>query len=184
MYKRIVRSKVRFTFERINEGDYLTMVDGLAPQFSYRFHGDHALGGRRTTRDSMIQWWKRATQLLPGVRFDVQEVLVSGGPWRTRVAVRSHVSGTLADGARYENTVFQFLTLVWGRVTEVETLENLQVLERALAAVAAAGVAQAAAPPITDEPDDDPSGEPAAPAAPREATTREVPKNRRLGHTP
>ncbi|WP_051757563.1 hypothetical protein [Prauserella rugosa] len=71
--------------------------------------------------------------------------------------MRSHVSGALPDGARYENTVFQFLTLVWGRVTEVETLEDLQVLERALAAVAAAGVAQAAAPPIADEPVGDPS---------------------------
>lgn len=74
MYHHIVRSKVRATFERINEGDYLTMVDGLAPQFEYRFHGDHALGGHRATRDAMIRWWERATRLLPGVRFDVQEV--------------------------------------------------------------------------------------------------------------
>ena len=163
MYKRIVRSKVCATFERINEGDYLTMVDGLAPQFEYRFHGDHALGGRRRTRGAMIRWWERATRLLPGVRFDVQEVLVSGGPWRTRVAVRSRVSGALPDGGRYENTVFQFLTLVWGRVTEVETLEDLQVLERALGAVAAAGIAEATAAPIADEPSDDPYGKGAAP---------------------
>src|SRR5690606_17783205 len=150
MYNHIVRSKVRATFERINEGDYLKMVDGLAPQFEYRFHGEHALGGHRATRDAMIRWWERATRLLPGVRFDVQEVLVSGRPWRTRVAVRSRVSGALPDGERYENTVFQFLTLAWGRVTDVETMEDLQVLERALDAVEAAGVSEAAAAPITD----------------------------------
>lgn len=150
MYNHIVRNKVRATFERINEGDYLTMVDGLAPQFEYRFHGDHALGGRRVTRDAMIRWWERATRLLPGVRFDVQEVLVSGRPWRTRVAVRSRVSGGLPDGERYENTVFQFLTVAWGRVTDVETMEDLQVLERALDVVEAAGVSEAAAAPITD----------------------------------
>lgn len=151
MYKRIVRTKVRDTFERINAGDYLTMVDGLAPRFEYRFHGDHALGGRRTTREAMIRWWERATRLLPGVRFEVQDVLVSGGPSRTRIAVRSRVYGDLPNGERYDNTVFQFLTLVWGRVTEVETLEDLQILERALAVLAAAGQQEATAAPITDE---------------------------------
>ncbi|MFC6507607.1 hypothetical protein ACFQBY_03930 [Promicromonospora citrea] len=46
--------------------------------------------------------------------------------------------------------MFQFLTLVWGRVTDVETMEDLQVLERALDVVEAAGVSEAAAAPITD----------------------------------
>lgn len=45
MYKRIVRAKVRAVFERINAGDYMTMVDGLPPSFEYCFHGEHALGG-------------------------------------------------------------------------------------------------------------------------------------------
>lgn len=75
---------------------------------------------------------------------------MNGWPWRTRIAVRSHITGLLPDGSRYENTVFQFMTLRWGRVAEVETVEDLQVLERALAAVAASGVAEASAPPIAD----------------------------------
>jgi ketosteroid isomerase-like protein len=141
---------VRATFDRINEGDYLAMVDGLAPSFKYRFHGRHALGGRRTTRESMIRWWQRVLRLLPGARFDIQEVLVDGGPWRTRVAVRSLVAGELPGGARYENTVFQFLTLSWGRVVSVETIEDLQVLEAALRAVADAGEPEALAEPLTD----------------------------------
>lgn len=150
MYAWIVRAKVRKTFDRINDGDYLAMVDGLAHDFEYRFHGAHALGGRRTTRDAMIRWWERTLRLLPGARFDLQDVLVGGAPWRTRIAVRSHVSGPLPNGARYENTVFQFMTLSWGRVTSVETVEDLQVLERALRAVADAGTAEALAPPITE----------------------------------
>ncbi|MFT4220276.1 MAG: nuclear transport factor 2 family protein [Microbacterium sp.] len=150
MYTAIVRAKVRKTFERINAGDYLQMVDSLAPEFEYRFHGEHALGGRRTTREAMVRWWERTLRLLPGASFDVQDVLVGGGPWHTRVAVRSLVRGDLPDGGRYENTVFQFMTLAWGRVTSVETVEDLQVLERALAAVADAGNAEARAAPIAD----------------------------------
>lgn len=150
MYKTIVRAKVRSTFARINAGDYLTMVDGLAPSFEYRFHGRHALGGRRTSRDSMIRWWERTLRLLPGARFDIQDIVVGGGPWRTRVAVRALVTGTLPGGARYENTAFQFLTLSWGKVTSVETVEDLQVLEQALDVVARAGEPEALAAPIVD----------------------------------
>lgn len=150
MYAMIVRAQVRGVFERINRGDYRSMVDGLADEFVYVFHGEHALGGRRTTHDAMTRWWERTLRLLPGARFDVRDVLVSGGPWRTRVATRAVVSGPLPDGSRYGNTVFQFLTLRWGRVTEVETVEDLQVLERALAVVAASGVPEALAPPIGD----------------------------------
>lgn len=150
MYKRIVRAKVRAVFDQINAGDYMTMVDGLASSFEYRFHGEHALGGRRTTRESMIRWWQRVLDLLPGARFDIQDVLVNGGPWRTRIAVRASISGNLPGGVRYENTVFQFMTLVWGKVLSVETVEDLQVLERALAAVAENGKPEALAAPIND----------------------------------
>lgn len=148
MYKAIVRAKVQHVFDRINAGDYQAMVDGLADEFTYVFHGDHALGGRRTSRDAMVLWWERTMRLLPGARFDLQDILVNGGPWRTRVATRARVSGTLPGGEPYENTVFQFLTLRWGRVSEVETVEDLQVLEKALALVAAAGVHEALAAPI------------------------------------
>lgn len=150
MYKRIVRGKVRAVFERINAGDYMTMVDGLAPSFEYRFHGEHALGGRRTTRESMIRWWQRVLDLLPGARFDIQDVLVNGGPWQTRIAVRASIAGDLPGGMRYENTVFQFMTLAWGKVISVETVEDLQGLERALAAVAENGKSEALAAPIND----------------------------------
>lgn len=150
MYRRIVERKVRQTFERINAGDWMVMVDSLAPEFEYVFHGDHALGGRRTTRHSMIRWWTRVTALLPGVEFQVRDVIVSGGPAHTRVAVRAVVSGDLPDGGTYRNTMFQFMTLSRGKVTTVETIEDLQVLDRALAVVARYGQPDAAAEPITD----------------------------------
>lgn len=144
----IIRARVRRTFDRINAGDYMAMVHGLAPSFEYIFHGRHALGGRRVTRAAMTAWWERITRLLPGLRFDVQDVVVSGPPWRTRVAVRSIVQGQLPRGERYRNTVFQFLTLRWGKVTAVETIEDLQRLERALLAVSESGVPDAMAAPI------------------------------------
>lgn len=150
MYSRIVRRNVARVFDAISHGDPSAMLDSLAPQFVYRFHGEHALGGVRTTRAAMEQWWERIFRLLPGAAFRVDEVLVNGWPWRTRLALRLQVSGPLPDGGVYENVLFQFMTLRWGRVADIETLEDLQVLERALRIVAAAGRPEALAPPITD----------------------------------
>lgn len=150
LYAAIVRGKVRDTFERISRGDYATMVAGLDEPFEYRFHGEHALGGRRTSREAMTRWWQRVMRLLPGLRFEVLEVLVQGPPWRTRVAARLRITGSLPGGARYENLAFQFLTLRWGRVRSIETIEDLQRLVRALELVADAGLAEAAAEPVED----------------------------------
>lgn len=148
MYATIVRRRVRRVFDEINRGNYKPMVEGLGDPFEYHFHGEHALGGTRTSVAAMYAWWERVSNLLPGARFDLSDILVGGWPWRTRVGVRSRVSGLLPGGHLYENTVFQFITLRFGKVIAVETCEDLQVLERALAAVAAAGNEEAMAAPI------------------------------------
>lgn len=66
------------------------------------------------------------------------------------IAVRNRISGPLPNGERYENLVFQFMTLRWGRVASVESLEDLQVLVKALQIVADHGKSEALADPILD----------------------------------
>lgn len=151
MYKRIVQSKVNEIFEQINQGNYEPMLDGLAADFTYTFHGNHALSGVRTTRESVGAWWERVFRVLPGHQFDVLEVLVDGRPWNTRVATRVRISGDLPGGERYENTMFQFLTLKWGRITSMESIEDAQKLLAALEKTSRAGIAEASLPPISDK---------------------------------
>ncbi|GIE34573.1 hypothetical protein Ait01nite_076180 [Actinoplanes italicus] len=151
MYHRIVASKVRAVFDQINNGNYEPMLASLAPEFRYRFYGSHALSGERRTVAAMRLWWERVFRLLPEARFRVEEVIVAGGPWFTRIATVAHVSGPLPDGTRYDNTVHQILHMRWGRITEVRTLEDTVTLQRALDVVAAAGNVEAHAAPITDE---------------------------------
>lgn len=150
MYHRIVASKVRGVFAAINAGDWETMVAGMAPTFTYRFYGDHALSGERHTAAALRLWWQRIDRLLPGTTFDVDDVLVAGWPWATRVATSVTVNAGLPDGTRYQNVITQFIRMRWGKITEVRTLEDTVVLQRALDALAAAGVAEAHADPITD----------------------------------
>lgn len=151
MYHRIVAGKVRQVFTEINAGNWEPMLAGMAPTFTYRFYGDHAMSGERHTIAAMRRWWERTARLLPGMTFDVQEVLVSGWPWSTRVATRVKVSGKLPDGSVYANDFMQFMHMRWAKIDEVHTLEDTAVLERALDAMYAAGLEEAHAAPITDE---------------------------------
>ncbi|GAA2301153.1 hypothetical protein GCM10010234_50040 [Streptomyces hawaiiensis] len=150
MYHRIVTAKLRKAFSDINSGNWQSMVDTLAPEFTYVFHGEHALSGERHTVESMSLWWQRVFRLIPDAEFEPQEIIVSGGPWLTKVATRVRIGGPLPDGSRYDNVMTQFMYLKWGRITEIHTLEDTVVLQRALDRIAASGNAEAHAQPITD----------------------------------
>jgi ketosteroid isomerase-like protein len=151
MYHRIVAGKVRATFAAINGGDWERMISGMAPTFSYRFYGDHALGGERHTATALRLWWQRIYGLMPGLVFHVDDVLVAGWPWATRIAVRISVEVGLPDGSRYQNVVMQFVGMRWGKITEIRTLEDTLRLSQALDRLATAGIAEAHARPITDD---------------------------------
>jgi len=152
MYHRFVKSKVRSTFAEISAGNWEPMLKAMAPRFSYRFYGDSALSGERHTIEAVRLWWQRTSRLMPGVAFDVLDIVVSGSPWNTSIATAIAVHARLADGSPYENVFNQFMHMRWGRVTEIRTLENTEVLQRAMDRLAAAGYAEARAAPITDQP--------------------------------
>jgi ketosteroid isomerase-like protein len=150
MYHRIVANKVRSTFDQISAGNWEPMLAGMAPEFSYRFYGEHALSGERHTLDGLRRWWERSVGLLPNPTFDVEEVIVAGGPWATRIATRVRIRTTLPDGSLYENVFMQNMHMRWARITEIHTLEDNVVLERALDRLAACGIAEAHEAPIVD----------------------------------
>jgi ketosteroid isomerase-like protein len=152
MYHRFVKSKVRSTFAEISAGNWEPMMKAIAPRFTYRFYGDSALSGERHTAEAVRLWWQRSFRLLPDVTFDVLDIVVSGSPWNTSIATAVTVHASLADGSPYENVFNQFMHMRWGRVTEIRTLENTEVLQRAMDRLAATGYAEAHAAPITDQP--------------------------------
>jgi ketosteroid isomerase-like protein len=150
MYHRIVANKVRSTFDRISAGTWEPMLAGMARKFSYRFYGEHALSGERHTLDGLRRWWERSVGLLPNPTFDVEEVIVAGGPWATRIATRVRIRTTLPDGSQYENVFMQNMHMRWARITEIHTLEDNVVLGRALDRLAECGIAEAREAPIVD----------------------------------
>jgi ketosteroid isomerase-like protein len=149
MYRAIVASRIRRAWRHVDQGDYAYVLDQLAPQFIHRFAGDHALAGSRHHPEAVRAWYQRLDRLLPGIRFEVTDVLVGGWPWRTRAVALVKVHATVADEP-YDNDLAQVVELRWGRITGLRMHEDTQKLAAALARLHAAGVPEAAAPPIQD----------------------------------
>jgi ketosteroid isomerase-like protein len=149
MYKAIVRSKVRATFAALNSQNTEPFFASLAPRFVYRFVGDGALSGERTTVAAMRAWWKRVFTIVPNGRFDVRDITVNGPPWKTTVMAHVVVTAKLANGENYTNEFMQLLRLKMGKITEIRTLEDTQRLHQAMARIESL-VPEAAAAPITD----------------------------------
>jgi len=150
MYHFLVERKLRGVFHRINQGDFWPMIDSLAGDFRYRFEGDSAIGGVRSSRESMQLWWERMYRLFPGFRLEVRDVVVSGWPWRTRIFTQLEFVKPMPGGETYVNVVMQRMTMRWGRIDEVHTLEDTQRCAKMLQWQAQQGKAEALAPPITD----------------------------------
>jgi ketosteroid isomerase-like protein len=152
MYHWRVARRVRRTFVDLSRGDAASMLNGLGRDFVYRFHGDSALSGERRTLTAMRLWWGRVFRVFPGIRFQPEQILVTGWPANTRIATLVRVSAPLADGSAYHNSFAQLMLLRWGKIVAVETIEDTQRLADALVVQAGQGISEAAAASIQDGP--------------------------------
>ena len=65
---------------------------------------------------------------LPNLRFEVEDMIIEGGPWSTRVATR--YAATRNGKVVYRGT--NFGRVVWGKVVEERILPDTQALAAAL----------------------------------------------------
>ncbi len=63
-----------------------------------------------------------------GIQLHVEDILVNGGPWKIRVAIRAHDFIPAGDGGDdiYNNRVTAFLEIRWGRLVRWEDYEDTQ----------------------------------------------------------
>jgi ketosteroid isomerase-like protein len=155
MYHFIVKRRIRALFAEANRGNFQAIIDSLATTFVYRFIGDTPLGGTRTRPSSMKLWFERIYRLVPDAKLNPQMIVVEGPPWNTRIMTYVTFNGTLPAvgshaGAPYENEVMQLLSLKWGRIHSVLTIEDTLRFANILPLLAKAGIADATAAPICD----------------------------------
>jgi ketosteroid isomerase-like protein len=150
LYRLAVQVQLRRLFKALSRHDYEPILAGLADEFTYHFHGETAISGTRSRRETVGAWFERVFRIVPDARFDVQDLMVAGPPWNTRVATHVRISGNLADGTPYFNDFKQRIVIRFAKVTSIETIEDTQKLDRALQALGAKGFEEAVAAPLVD----------------------------------
>jgi ketosteroid isomerase-like protein len=149
MYRAFVRRRIRKAFlEELSRGEYPALINRTAPNVVHTFPGAGALAGTRCSREALGLWFERLFRLFPELRFTVDDVIVTGWPWHTIVAVRWRDWGEAADGGRYENRGCEVFEIRWGRATAIHQYLDTEAVHESLERMAGAGIAEASAPPI------------------------------------
>jgi len=152
MYHAIIKRIARNAFGDLSDRKVEPLLERSAPDLRHTFAGDHALGGTRHSREAFHAWLERLFRLFPELTFTIDDMMATGPPWNTRLAIAWTDRGTAADGVDYQNEGVHLLHLKWGRLMELHAKLDTQHLERTLDRMAAAGIEEAAADPIKDGP--------------------------------
>ena len=109
MYKATIRALLRHSIKRLNAGDYSMMLKMASPDFALAFPGDNswstkfrpAQQGRHQhiTHQGIEEATAFAERFVSeGIQFHIEDILVNGGPWNTRIALRVHDFIPSGDG--------------------------------------------------------------------------------------
>jgi len=148
IYSLIVKSRIRQSFDQVNNRQWDELLGSIAPDVRHRFLGAHAIGGERHDRDTLRLWFERLASVLPDLRLTINRIWVKGWPWNTTVFVQWDGSATLLDGGPYSQHAIHVITLKWGRIHELDVFEDSQEIARALDVQASEGLKEAIAPQI------------------------------------
>ena len=139
MYKATVRALMRHSVTQLNRGDYSMMLKLAHPDFTLAFPGENSWAtmfrptvkgrDRHVTHQGVQEAAAFAERVVSqGTQFRIEDILVNGGPWQTRVALRVHVFIPSAGGGddAYNNRAVLLLEIRWGRLVAWETYEDTQ----------------------------------------------------------
>jgi ketosteroid isomerase-like protein len=138
MYKAAVRWMVTRSVTRLSAGDPAMVLALLARDVTLSFPGHNSWSDQFRPvvkgRDEHVTHGSKAEFkvfldrfVAAGIQMEVEDILVNGPPWNTRVAIRAHVWSVGADGTdRYTNRAVLFATSRWGRIHAQEDYEDTE----------------------------------------------------------
>jgi ketosteroid isomerase-like protein len=95
------------------------------PDVRFTFPGDSSWSGEHHGKQAVGEWLARFGRV--GIQIWADEVVASGPPWRSTVAIRGHDLLDSPEGERvYENRYVIWAHLRWGRITDYEVYEDTQ----------------------------------------------------------
>lgn len=140
MYKAAIRALMRHSVRRLNAGDASMMLKMAAPDVFIAFPGDNtwstmfrpveAGNEQHATHRGIEECRAFADRFTErGVQFAIEDILVNGPPWRTRIGlrVRSFVpSSTPGQPDEYANRAMALLDVRWGKLVAWEDYEDTE----------------------------------------------------------
>jgi ketosteroid isomerase-like protein len=139
MYKATVRALMRHSIKKLSSGDYSLMLKMADPNFELAFPGQNSWStmfrpqelGRQAhaTHRGLDEATAFADRFVAeGIQFQIEDILVNGPPWKTRIALRVHnfIPGSNGAGDEYCNRAVLFLEVRWGRLVRWEDYEDTQ----------------------------------------------------------
>jgi hypothetical protein len=128
IYRWFVRKQAMALWEKLSDQrfDEIPLAEGV----HFVYLGDHPLATDLHGAEAMRAWLRdELFRRLPGLRFEVEDVIIEGGPWSTRMATR--YAATRNGELVYRGT--QFTRVVWGKLVEERVLPDTKALAAALA---------------------------------------------------
>lgn len=138
MYKASIRAILRHSVKKLNGGDPTLLLKLAAPDMQLAFPGDNSWArmyrpvakgrDRQTTHRGVDECMGFAQRFVDrGIQFVIEDILVNGPPWNTRIALRVHVFIPSSDGPDvYNNRATAFLEARWGRLVTWEDYEDTE----------------------------------------------------------
>ena len=139
MYKATIRALLRHSVKRLNAGDFSLMLKMASPDFELAFPGVHSWS--TMFRPQVLSRERHVTHLgideavafaerfvAEGIQFEIEDILVNGPPWNTRIAVRvrDFIPSSTGGEDVYANRAILFQEIRWGRLVRWETYEDTQ----------------------------------------------------------
>jgi ketosteroid isomerase-like protein len=139
MYKASIRALLRHSIDKLNSGDYSLILKMASPDFELAFPGGNSWATmfrplrrgrhRHVTHRGVDEATAFADRFVDeGIQFQIEDILVNGPPWNTRIALRVHdfVPGDDEAADVYNNRAVLFLELRWGRLIRWEDYEDTE----------------------------------------------------------
>jgi ketosteroid isomerase-like protein len=138
MYKASIRALLRHSINKLNGGDYSLLLKMASPQFELAFPGSNSWASmfrpqqpgrlRHVTHRGIDEATAFADRFVgAGIQFKIEDILVNGPPWNTRIALRVHDFVPGNGGADvYNNRAVLFLEIRWGRLVRWEDYEDTE----------------------------------------------------------
>jgi ketosteroid isomerase-like protein len=120
MYHAIVRSRLREGMARLNREQFEPMMQGFPAEFELFFPGLPGQKGPRFNLEGTLNLYRRIFEIYPDLKFQVEDLVVSGWPNNTRVCVKWQCQATRKNGLPYTNQGVHIFHLRWGKVRYLE----------------------------------------------------------------